>query len=465
MKINYRFFKSDSIIKTTLWNVVVIIGFYLLFNFFAVIKLIDLADAELDKKIRHEAERVDIFIDLQADTLFFHSYKEFEESDFNEITANSYLLQIYNAQGEILFKSNNIDKFGEITLTKFKLEDREVFFNEMHSNVNLRTIYRMLDSRDDIIIQLATFRSSSTELAEEFEFFALITFPVVLVLILISSLILSRKAYSNINNVIDLANEITANNLGKRIIYKASKNDVLGKLRDTLNELFDRLENQVSQITEFTNNASHQLMSPLTAIKSEIEYLQKKEREKSDYMNSLAILGAQTDRLINLTRNLLILAKESENIRITDNIFSLNKLIESDLANAIKSDRVVYEVEEELFLRGNFEYFLMVLYNLTENSLKYSDPGQPVIVRAARQGTSIIINVIDHGIGISDADKPHIFDKFFRGENSQKSQGYGLGLSLAFTIVRQMKGTIRADDNLPSGTSFTLIFPSIRMES
>lgn len=465
MKINYRVFLTDSIIKTTIWNVIVIIGFYLLFNLFAVVKLIDLADAELDKKIRHEVERVDIFVDFEGDSLLFHFMGEFEESDFREITDNAYLLQIYKSTGEILFKSENVDKFGEIPLPKFKLATKEEFVNEYHNDIDLRTIYRKLDSRDDVIIQLSTFRSSSTKLAEEFEIFALITFPIVLILILISSLILSRKAYSNINNVIDLANEITATNLSKRIVYKASTNDVLGKLRDTLNELFNRLDKQVSKISEFTNNASHQLMSPLTAIKSEIEYLQKKERERDDYLNSLNILGSQTDRLINITKNLLILAKESENIGTTDNVFSLTKVIETDLNKSLKSERITYKIEDGIFLRGNTEYFFMVMFNLIENALKYSDDEQPVIVKANREGGTIMIQVSDRGIGISDIDKPHIFEKFFRGSNSYKSNGFGLGLSLVYTIVKQMRGNIIVENNTPSGTKFTLTFPTIKMEN
>ncbi|MDP2301369.1 MAG: HAMP domain-containing sensor histidine kinase [Ignavibacteria bacterium] len=464
MKINYKNFLSDSIIRTTLWNVAVIIGFYLLFNFFAVIKLLDLADHELDKKILHEIEHIDIFVDFENDSLIFYSDREFDESDFKEITANAYLLQIYDKNGKILFRSKNLEKFGEITLSKFQLKSNEEFSNEVHNDIDLRCVYKKMDSKDDIIIQLATFRSSTTKLAEEFELYALITFPIILILILITSLFLSRKAYSNINKIIDLANEISASNLSQRIVYKTRPNDVLAKLRDTLNELFNRLENQVSTISEFTNNASHQLMSPLTAIKSEIEYLLKKERGKEEYINSLSVLGTQNDKLISITKSLLILAKGSNHKGLIDNVFSLSKLVETDLIDTININRVIFEIEENIFLRGNSEYFSIALYNLIENGLKYSNDEQKVIVKGYNNNNSIIVNVIDSGIGISDKDKSLVFDKFYRGTNSYKTDGFGLGLSLVSTIIKQMQGTISVKNNTPTGTVFELIFPAIKME-
>lgn len=463
MRINFKNFISDTIIRITIWNVIVIIGFYLLFNFFAVIKLLDLADKELDKKILHEIEHIDIFVDYENDSLIFYSYREFEESDFKELTSNAYLLQIYNKNGEILFKSKNLEKFGAITLTKFYLTSDEIFSNEVHNDIELRCVYKKMDSGDDIIIQLATFRSSTTKLAEEVEFFVLLTFPIVLVLIVITSLFLSRKAFSNINKIIALANVITASNLSERIVFKAKSHDILAKLRDTLNHLFDRLENQVLKISEFTNNASHQMMSPLTAIKSEIEYLLKKERDKADYVDSLSVLLTQTNKLISINKSLLLLAKETNNFVTIDSIFSLNKLVETDLKSSYKSDRIIYEIDEGIFLRGNAEYFLIVLQNLIENGLKYSNPDQNVTLKVTRTTSSIQIRVIDFGIGIPEIEKPRIFEKFFRGSNSHKTNGHGLGLSLSLILVEQMEGSISIENNLPTGTIFVLTFPIINM--
>ena len=258
---------------------------------------------------------------------------------------------------------------------------------------------------------------------------------------------------------------ISARNISKRIDFKASKNDAYTKLRDTLNNLFDRLENQILQISEFTDNASHQLMSPLTAIKSELDYVLKRERSAPEYVESLSILREQTDSMIEIVRALLILARESDTRKIHNTVFNLSKLIEEKIKILYQLDEIEYEITSGISLRGNQEYFKVVICNLIENAIKYSDKNSVKIkVIADYEEASVKISVEDNGIGITDADKKKIFEKCYRGPDSESIKGYGLGLSLAAAIVKQMGGSIEVLDNIPRGTIFKLKFPKIKFE-
>ncbi len=464
MKLDLKFRFSDSIIRTTLWNVLVIIGFYILFNIFSVYKLLDLADKELDKKMLHEIEHIDIFIDMQDGELVFHNKKEFEEPDFNEITENAYLLQIYDSKKKILFQSPNIVLFGEIPITRTELSKDTEFNNEESGGEALRVVYKKMDSGVDAIIQLSSFRSSTTQLAEEFEFYNLVTFPIVLSLILLTSLFLSKKAYSNINKIIDAAKEISAKSISKRISFETSENDVLARLKNTLNELFERLEGQFLKIEEFTDNASHQMMTPLTALKSEIEFLLKKDRNLSEYIVALHVLKSQTDKMIGIVKSLLILARESNPGILNNTVFSVNRVIKEEVNPLIRSDCTVFHLQDDFFLRGNPDYFAIVIQNLIENGIKYSPEGAVINVGVSQTDEFVTIKVSDTGIGIPTEDKAKIFDKFFRGSNTKRVQGSGLGLCLVKLIVEQMRGVITVHDNEPSGTIFLLTFPIVRMD-
>lgn len=437
-----------------------ILGFYFIFNLFAVYKLLDLADNELDKKIKHEIEHIDHFVDYVGDSLIFHSTREFDESDFLDVTPNAYFLQIYDSTGNILFTSKNISLIGNLPIEFKKLKSDYIFYNSDYKAIELRFVHKKMDSDNKVIIQLATPRASVVNLAREFEIFILLTFPLVLLLIIAMSFFLSKRAFSNVKKIIDLANEISAQNISKRIVYKAGKNDVLSLLKDTLNDLFGRLENQISQIAEFTSNASHQLMSPLTAIKSELEYLLKKDRQKDEYVAALTVLKEQTDKMINIVKTLLILARESDASKLLSNVFSLNKLIDSEI-KPVYSAPIEFKSEPELYLRGNSDYFTLVLQNLLDNALKYSGKQKKVSLSAYQIDNSIIIKVSDNGIGIPDNEREVIFDKFYRGSNSGSSTGFGLGLSLVKVIVKQMQGNITIENHQPNGTIFILTFPAV----
>ena len=137
------------------------------------------------------------------------------------------------------------------------------------------------------------------------------------------SILLAKKSYHPINKIIELANKISATNLSERLEYEANPNDELGRLNETLNSLFNRLENQIDQISHFTDNASHQLMTPLTAIKTELEYILKREHPIDEYKETCNILKSQTDRMISMVKTMLIMSRGCNKCTKSKNVFQL----------------------------------------------------------------------------------------------------------------------------------------------
>lgn len=120
--------------------------------------------------------------------------------------------------------------------------------------------------------------------------------------------------------------------------------------------------------------------------------------------------------------------------------------------------------KNSLFLKGNPEYFSMAIQNLIDNALKYSEEDSTVKVQVMRKNKYLKITVIDEGIGIPDFEKNRIFERFYRSETANSKKGFGLGLSLVQTVVKQMNGSIKVKDNKPRGTIFELKFKLLHLE-
>ena len=151
-------------------------------------------------------------------------------------------------------------------------------------------------------MQLSVYRTEASLTIRDIIIFNLLSLPVLFIIVIIASIFLVRKSMSPIKEIIHTAEKISAQNLNERINYKAESSDEIGRLRDTLNNLFERLELQVNQISQFTDHASHQLMNPLTIIKTELDYALRKDRSIDDYRNSLEQLKEQTEKMIKIIR-------------------------------------------------------------------------------------------------------------------------------------------------------------------
>lgn len=455
---------STSIAKKALILSAVIFGFYIMFNLFAFFKLVDLADQELDRKIIHEIEHVDKFVDLVNDRLFFYSNREFEEDDFLTVTENAYFLQIYNSQGQVLFESPNMKEFGNIPVKFYSLDTGIKKDNVKYRDFDLRIVYRKLDNNEHVFVQLATPRKSVAAFIEEFEIFNLITLPVILVLIIVISFFLSKRVYLRLNKIIDLANEISAQNISKRIEFNAPKNDVYGRLKNTLNNLFNRLEKQVNQISNFSDNAAHQLLTPLTALKAEIEYINRNEHNIDEYKETLQIIHKETEKMIHLVKTLLLLAKDHNNYNDSRQVFNLTKLVVEQL-NSKNYSNIKVNCGANIYVRGIGEYFKLVLENLVENAIKYSGNNNPIEIALEEIEEKVILTIKDNGPGIFPNEKEKIFERFYRGSNSEKNgiKGYGLGLSLVKYIVDSLNGEVKIEDNEPTGTVFRITLNTIKL--
>jgi len=459
---------SKSVLKNALYFSLVLISIYILFNIYSYTLLKYFLNLNLDSKIQHEIENIYNSFKYENNSIVILRADEFKERDLTTISESPYFLQVYSVNGKLLLNSKNISMFSAIEI-RFPDFSEIYFFENLYSiKSELRVGYKKIydDKKNNVAyLQLSVPKSNFNTITNNYILLNLITLPLVILIVLVISVAVSKKAFSPINKIINLANNISTHNLYERLSYKADNNDELGKLRNTLNALFERLELQVKQISSFTDNASHQLMTPLTAINSELDFLLRDENKTVSGRESLLMLKEQTDRMISIIKSLLLLARNRNSDLEQKTVFNFSKMISENIKKIYKNHKIEYDVADEIYMRGRPDYFLIALQNLIDNALKYSD-NNGVTILARQEKGKVIIRIEDFGIGIDTEEKKKVFEKFYRTEKVEQLgiKGYGLGLSLVWSIISSMQGTIEIQDNQPKGTNFIITLPALEIE-
>lgn len=459
---------TDTVKRIVLWDIAIFFLLFVTSNVFTIVITNKILTDNIDERLKNEVETLLDSFRIQKDSIQFVGYSEIKEPDFTTINSGAFFLQVQNTKGKILLSSDNLKSFGDIPFNIPGIRSKYKFGNITAGNHQLRVVYTpMLNEQNKITayLQLSVFRTEYSAIMEKIILFNLLNLPFILILIVIVSVFLAKKSYSPLNKIISIAENISANNLNARIKYEAHPQDELGRLRDTLNNLFTRLEVQINQISQFTDNASHQLMTPLTALKTELEYILKRERTSEEYKETLSVLNMQTDKMISIIKSLLIIAKYSGNPEQNKNVFKISQVIDDLIKPEFKNQNIEYEIADDLFIRGSYEGIQIVLENLIDNGIKYSPDNSRVILKVEKQKGDVNIIVEDLGTGINDEEKEKVFEKFYRTASSMQRNihGYGLGLSLVKTIVLSMEGEIKIEDNHPTGTKFIISLPSIKV--
>ena len=278
--------------------------------------------------------------------------------------------------------------------------------------------------------------------------------------------LLAKKVIDPVANITKEVKRISASNLSRRLPENESS-DEIGDLVSTFNNMLDRLETSFEIQTNFINNASHELKTPITTIIAEAEIMLLKERKKEEYIASLENIYKQSSKLGSLTESLLKLTqtgydgtKQVQNlVRIDDLLFEVKADLDTFFPNnkvSIKLD-VSAKESNRLAIPCNKNLLELAINNIIANGVKYSD-NKEVFVNLSTSKNTIKITISDIGIGIPSEDIPHLYEPFFRGKEASKYIGYGLGLPLAMKIIRMHNGELQIQSEKDKGTIVSIIF-------
>jgi signal transduction histidine kinase len=276
------------------------------------------------------------------------------------------------------------------------------------------------------------------------------------------------RALSPLETVTQTADQIVrADDLSRRIPYQGPPDEV-GHLIMAFNQTLSRLENLFNTQRRFLADVGHELRTPLTVIRGNADLMRRMSGGDEESKESLDSIQSEVDRLTRMVGDLLFLAQaESGKLPLAHDLVELDTLI-LEVYNqmlVLAKDKLTMRVEEidQVQVCGDKDRLKQVLVNLLANAIKYTPSGGEVRISLGKLEDQAKIVVSDNGPGIPAEDLPHIFERFYRGEKSRTrsrdGKGFGLGLSIAYWIVRNHGGKIEVTSKEQQGTSFTVWLP------
>ncbi len=290
---------------------------------------------------------------------------------------------------------------------------------------------------------------------------------VLLVALTVASASITRWVFRAIDDIVRQAQRIGDANLDQRLPHPGTR-DEIGRLVDTLNDMLDRIDHSFQIQRRFTSDASHELRSPLSRLRAEIEITLRRPRDTTEYVDTLRSCMEEVERLTLLVEELLALARYDAG---QDRDASAATSLDQVAAGAIERARTMAQQRNVgLSLHAGAAPVVaaigegaatLIVVNLLENAVKFTPAGGAVSVTVTQDGDCACLRIADSGPGISVDDLPHLFDRFYRGASARSGDvaGVGLGLALTQTIVHGHGGRIEAA-NLPAGgAAFTVHLP------
>lgn len=274
---------------------------------------------------------------------------------------------------------------------------------------------------------------------------------------------LSRRALAPVDALVRTAHEISGINLDRRL-PKLSTGDELQRLSDTLNEMLDRIEKAFLRVTQFTADASHELRTPISLIRTEAELALRRSRGEAEYKESLRAVLLEAERTTGVVEQLLALARaDSGHETLHMERVNLSELMQ----DAKESWRQVAEIrglhfsadiQADIFVVGDLTALRKVADLFLDNALKYTSPPGNVQLSLRKAGENAVLAVRDSGQGIAESEQARIFERFYRVDKarSREQGGAGLGLAIAKWIVTLHRGTISVKSELGAGSTFSV---------
>lgn len=291
--------------------------------------------------------------------------------------------------------------------------------------------------------------------------------PIVVAIAGVGGYFLARRALAPIDKITRTARQISVEDLSRRLELPPARDEV-GRLAATFDDMLDRLDGAFQRERRFTHDAAHELRTPLAAMQSILSVMAERRRSVGEYETALADLSEETSRLSALTEDLLRLARTESSIELTDAVelsTLLPDVVETLRPAAEEKDLgLACVVSGDLRLVGDADALIRLFLNLVDNAIKYTARGS-VLVTGEGARDWVTVTVADTGEGIAAEHLPHLFERFYRAEESRATAGTGLGLAICEEIAHAHGGTITVASERGRGTTFTVSLPRRRPTS
>jgi two-component system heavy metal sensor histidine kinase CusS len=291
--------------------------------------------------------------------------------------------------------------------------------------------------------------------------------PAVLLLAALGGYWISRRALAPVDEITREARVIGIRNLSQRLAVP-NTGDEIQRLSETWNGMLARLEGAVKRLSQFTADASHELRTPIALIRTTAELTLRRERSAETYREALRQVVLESERTTRLVEDLLLLARSDAGLpSLPLERMELTPLVQDVcqqgrvLAEA-RQLRISAEIPDEpVYVEANDPALRRMLLLLLDNAVKYTPSGGQITLSVDRGPAGATVAVRDTGIGIPETALPHVFERFYRVDESRNRDagGTGLGLSIAKWIAERHHASLEAESVVGEGSVFRIRFP------
>lgn len=301
---------------------------------------------------------------------------------------------------------------------------------------------------------------------EDIRWILVVISVVVCLLVSVLSWVMADIIIGPIEKLTKFVSSIDLTSIDKRV--DVTGDDEISELGSAFNSYADRLEEMEEKRRLFVSNASHELKTPLSSIKLLSESILSMQTEQDSYISEfMTDINGEVDRLAKIVDRLLTLTKlDARTDKLEPKLTDINTLLQR-ITRSLKpqADRkniaMAIVDEDEVYAEIDLSKMWQVIYNITDNAIKYTPQGGVVKLKLKNEGDFCRIEISDNGIGIPEEDVDRIFDRFYRVDKarSRESGGTGLGLSIVKDMVELHEGKILLDSKVGEGSTFIIIIP------
>lgn len=382
------------------------------------------------------------------------------------------LVQIIDGEGRVLARSSNL---GEARLPAapallLRLANGEAVFETLSSfgEEPTRMLSLPVRGRSPVLaVQVAGSLDDVDHAIDSAGYVFAAMGLVLLAVLTLAGTLLTRRVFGAIDGVVQQARSIGDSNLGERLPHPGTR-DEIGRLVDTLNAMLARIEQAFEAQRRFTADASHELRSPLSRLRAELEITLRRPRDSADYVAALSSCLREVEYLTLMVEELLALARLDAGQEAPDvGWLSVSPVVEAvvrRLAPAAEKQgvHVTWQPGPPLQARIAGNSLSLVVANLLDNAIKFSGAQGRVIASIGAHEGEVCISVDDDGPGLADEDTARLFERFYRGASARGSDvpGMGLGLAMCEAILKAYGGRIEVGSSALGGASFRVLLPT-----
>ena len=438
----------------------IFLGVFLLIYFVANFTVIRTIDREL--QLETEKHVGEIFL-VEGQIKFLYR-DEWEQMEHTQLQLNPIFIEIVNMEGKSMDRSPNL-RDNHLAFSPETWVNKEASTQKIGSReVRQRQIPLFNAGKQEGYLLLAKSFEDSRELLDNLRNVLLLIYPLLLITLYLTMRYLAGKSIAPLDQISQKANQITQQNLSERVPDSGAK-DEIGLLTQAINNLLERLEQALQREKQFTSDASHELRTPLSVLRGTLEVLIRKPRTAEEYEQKVKTALGSIDRMSAMIDQLLALARVENGKNLVKEELELITFLEelADKFSVEQQHKITFQslVGLPIYVRTNEKSLEMILDNLLENAVKYTQGKGEVLLQVGIDQVPFI-DVVDTGCGIAPEQLVQIFDPFFRANEAldRGIPGTGLGLAIVKKLAQESGIQLSVTSVQEQGSTFRLVFPS-----